>query len=156
MKPVSFMSEKNNFNNFIIRDFKAQDYEQINKLWIETGIGGKQRSDNLNVINSTLVNGGKLLILEHSVQNIIIGTAWLTTDFRRIYLHHFCIKPAFQNNGLSHLLCNESIKFAKERNMQIKLEVHKDNLKAIELYKKHKFTYLGDYNVYIIRDFSNI
>ena len=156
MKQVSFMSEKNNFAHFIIRDFKSDDYEQINLLWKETGLGGSQRDDNLQVINSTLANGGKLIILEHSAQNLIIGTAWLTTDTRRIYLHHFCVKPTYQNKGISHLLCNESIKFAKEKKMQIKLEVHKDNLIATELYKKHGFTYLGDYDVYIIRDLSII
>ncbi len=150
------MLEKNNSDNFIIRDFKPDDYEQVNLLWKETGLGNSKRGDNLQVINSTLTSGGKLIILEHSKQNLIIGTAWLTTDLRRIYLHHFCIKPAFQNKGLSHLLCNESIKFAKEKNMQIKLEVHKENLKAIQLYKKHGFAYLGDYDAYIIRNLSNI
>ena len=58
------MSEKNNFAHFIIRDFKSDDYEQINLLWKETGLGGSQRDDNLQVINSTLANGGKLIILE--------------------------------------------------------------------------------------------
>lgn len=150
------MLEKNSFSDFIIRDFKYEDYEQVNLLWIETGLGGSQRGDNLQVVNSTIANGGKLIIVEHAKKKIIVGTAWLTTDSRRIYLHHFGIKPDFQNKGLSHLLCNECIKFAKEKNMQIKLEVHKDNLIAAELYKKHGFTYLGDYDVYIIRDLSKI
>jgi ribosomal protein S18 acetylase RimI-like enzyme len=40
--------------------------------------------------------------------------------------------------------------------MHIKLEVHKDNVKALGLYKKAGFGYLGDYHVYIIRDISAI
>ncbi len=150
------MSEKININDFIIRDFVSSDFEQVSILWNETDLGNTKRGDNLHIVNSTLANGGKFIILEYTKQKLIVGTAWLTTDSRRIYLHHFGIKPSFQNNGLSHLLCKECIKFAKEKNMQIKLEVHKDNLIATELYKKHGFTYLGDYNIYIIRDLTKI
>jgi ribosomal protein S18 acetylase RimI-like enzyme len=39
---------------------------------------------------------------------------------------------------------------------QVKLEVHSTNLKAINLYKKFGFKHLGEYNVYIIRDISNL
>ena len=37
------------------------------------------------------------------------------------------------------------MEFAEATGMQIKLEVHRDNLKAIRLYKKWGFNYLGDY-----------
>ncbi|PIP54619.1 MAG: hypothetical protein COX07_04340 [Bacteroidetes bacterium CG23_combo_of_CG06-09_8_20_14_all_32_9] len=152
------MSEKNNKNirDFLIRDFQPKDYEQVDLLWKETGLGSSFRGDNLQVILNTISNGGKMLILEEKCSGTIAGTSWLTNDFRRIYLHHFCIKPEFQNKGLSHFLCNKCIKFAKEKKMQIKLEVHKNNIIAESLYKKHGFTYLGDYNLYIIRNYSNI
>jgi ribosomal protein S18 acetylase RimI-like enzyme len=150
------VTNNNIFNQFTIRDFEQSDYEKVDKLWIETGIGGSHRGDNLQVILKTIANDGKLLILVENNTTNIIGTAWLTNDMRRIYLHHFCIKPEFQNKGLSHIICKECINFAKEKNMQIKLEVHKNNIKAIELYKKHSFNYLGDYDVYIIREYTNV
>jgi ribosomal protein S18 acetylase RimI-like enzyme len=53
-------------------------------------------------------------------------------------------------------LLDASLKLAKSFGMQIKLEVHKENSKAIGLYTKAGFTYLGDYDVYIIRNISSI
>jgi ribosomal protein S18 acetylase RimI-like enzyme len=57
---------------------------------------------------------------------------------------------------LASILLGESLKLAKTYGMQIKLEVHKDNARALGLYTKAGFTYLGDYLVFIIRDISHI
>ena len=144
------MSE--NKNDFFIRDFRDEDFPSVSKIWEETGVGGAHRGDTLEVINNTLKHGGKLLIFENRQTNLIAGTAWLTNDFRRIYLHHFCIGIKFQGNQLAHILCDECISFAKQLKLQIKLEVHRNNTKAISLYEKHGFNFLGDYLVYIIRN----
>lgn len=153
MLPDNYMSE--NKNDYFIRDFCDEDYHSVSILWEETGVGGTHRGDILEVINNTLEHGGKLLILENKNTKHIAGTAWLTNDFRRIYLHHFCISTKFQGNHLANMLCEECIRFAKQLKLQIKLEVHSNNLKAISLYEKHGFKFLGDYLVYIIRDSSN-
>lgn len=144
------MSEKK--PDFEIRDFSPTDFPQVEELWKITGLGGSQRGDNLEVINRTLKHGGKLLIMTIPSTGKIIGTSWLTNDFRRVYLHHFAIHPDVQGKGLSHPLVEASIDFAKGCGFQIKLEVHKDNQKAIKLYEKHGFSFLGDYLVYIIRN----
>ena len=150
------INSNNIFQHYYIRDFNDSDYEKVNELWVETGIGGAHRGDNLQIILKTIEHDGKLLLLIEKKTENIIGTAWLTNDMRRIYLHHFCIKPDFQNKGLSNFLCKACITFAKEKNLQIKLEVHKNNHKAVELYKKHGFNFLGDYDVYIIREYNNV
>ncbi|NOX46364.1 MAG: GNAT family N-acetyltransferase [Chlorobi bacterium] len=139
-----------------IRDYKAADFAEVNNLWVATGMGGAERGDDNVVIQRTIKAGGKLIILEHNPTEEIIGTSWLTHDNRRVYLHHFGIRPDYQGKGLSKILFNESIYFAKSLGMQIKLEVHKTNLKATELYKKGGFQYLGDYRVYIIRDLEQV
>ncbi len=54
------------------------------------------------------------------------------------------------------MLLKESLKFVKEKGYQVKLEVHRSNRTAIELYKKAGFGYLGDYDIYIIRDIQSI
>lgn len=153
MKPASSMSEKNN-TEVIIRDYCSSDFPAVEEIWMATGMGGTNRGDGPGVINRTLACGGKMLIMEEKSTGKIIGTSWLTSDARRIYLHHFGIHPNYQGRGLSHLLAEASIRYAKESGLQIKLEVHRDNVKAAELYKKHGFGYLGDYHVYIIRSFS--
>lgn len=86
----------------------------------------------------------------------ICGTCWMTCDGRRIHLHHFGIHPDYQGRKLSWLLLKESFRFIKQKGYQVKLEVNRNNIKAINLYKKAGFNYLGDYDVYIIRDLSVI
>lgn len=139
-------------SQFITRDYKPEDFEQVNQVWEETGMGGSVRGDDARIVTQTLKAGGKLIVLIDTEKELIIGTSWLTTDARRIYLHHFGIIPEFQGIGLSKLLLDESLAFVKKQNMQVKLEVHKDNEIATHIYEEAGFAYLGDYNVYIVRD----
>ena len=143
-------------SNFIIRDYVSGDYEDVIKLWLDIGLGNSQRGDNAEVIAQTLASGGRLFILANKDNNEIIGTSWLTNDKRRLYLHHFGIKKEYQGQGLSKQLMEASLKFAVDCGLQIKIEVHKENLVALNLYKKYGFKYLGDYDVYIVRNLKDI
>lgn len=140
--------------NTHIRDYEPGDFDEVADIWEATGMGGKFRGDDNSVIQNTIKLGGKLLILELAGTAEIIGTSWLTVDGRRIYLHHFGIKPEYQGLGFSKVLLKESMNYAKSTGLQIKLEVHRSNLKALKLYQNCGFLNLGDYDVYIIRDYN--
>lgn len=142
--------------NLLIRDYHNHDFKSLNLLWQETGLGGAQRGDTAQIIDQSLNMGGKLIVIENTDTQEIIGSSWMTFDGRRIHLHHIGVKPSYQNKGLGKRLTKESLKYARKKGYQIKLEVHKDNLGAIKIYKKLGFTYLGDYDVYIIRDLNSI
>lgn len=142
--------------NFFIREYIESDFPEMIQLWESLGLGAAHRGDDKQVINRTIQMGGKLLLMIDKNTNQIVGTSWLTVDGRRTYLHHFGIHADFQGKGLANALLNESLKLAKTFGMQIKLEVHKDNFKALELYSKSGFKFLGDYLVYICRDISTI
>jgi ribosomal protein S18 acetylase RimI-like enzyme len=139
-----------------IREFIDSDYPEMLRLWESLGLGGAHRGDDLQIINRTIQMGGKLLVMTDADSKAIIGTSWLTIDGRRTYLHHFGIHADYQGQSLAKKLLEASMKLAKTFGLQIKLEVHKDNHKAVGLYTKAGFTYLGDYHVYIIRDISTI
>lgn len=143
-----------NTKNLHIRNYQTADFEEVEALWLETGMGGRERGDTPEVIEKTLKIGGKLFVLENKSTKEIVGTSWLSHDGRRIYLHHFGIKPELQGKGFSKILLKESLNFAKESGMQIKLEVHQENFAATQLYRKGGFNYLGDYDVYIMRDYE--
>ncbi len=142
--------------NCFIRNYSDSDFPEIVRLWEMLGLGGAHRGDDKQVINRTIQMGGQLLLLMENDSNKIIGTSWLTVDGRRTYLHHFGIHTDYQGQQLANALLGESLKLAKTYGMQIKLEVHKDNARALSLYAKAGFSYLGDYLVFIIRDISNI
>jgi ribosomal protein S18 acetylase RimI-like enzyme len=141
---------------YLIREYTDSDFPEMIILWESLGLGGAHRGDNELIIRRTIEMGGQLLLLIATASNSIIGTSWLTVDGRRTYLHHFGIHADYQGKGLANSLLEASLKLAKSYGMQVKLEVHKDNIKALGLYKKAGFTYLGDYHVFIIRDISLI
>lgn len=142
-------------NKFLIREYRNGDFAGIRRLWDLTDMGNPKRGDDVATIEESIRIGGTLLILEECATGQIAGTSWLTYDGRRIHLHHFGILPDFQGQGLSKLLMKESLKFVRKKDCQVKLEVHKSNIKAVNLYKKAGFERLGDYDVYIIRDIQN-
>ena len=142
--------------SFIVRDFRKGDFDQVSDLWIRTGMGNPSRADSEDMILDSIRLGGRLIMLTGSETGKICGTSWMTFDGRRIHLHHFGILPEYQGNGLSHLLMKHSLEFVKNKGYQVKLEVHRSNIKAVNLYKKYGFKYLGDYDVYIIRDLGDI
>ncbi|MEI6059223.1 MAG: GNAT family N-acetyltransferase [Bacteroidota bacterium] len=143
-------------SGFFVREYAESDFPEMIRLWESLGLGAAQRGDDEIVISRTIRMGGQILVLIETSTGNLIGTSWLTVDGRRTYLHHFGIHTEYQGRGLANVLLEASLKLAKTFGMQIKLEVHKDNLKALELYTKTGFTYLGDYRVYIIRDISTI
>ncbi|NOY37933.1 MAG: GNAT family N-acetyltransferase [Chlorobi bacterium] len=144
------------FDGFLVREYRDDDWPQVECLWLETGLGTPERSDNDKTIKKTLRLGGKLFILEGKDTGAIVGTAWVTFDGRRLRLHHMGVLPEFQGNGLSHVLMKKCLEFAREMQTQIKLEVHQTNKIARNLYKKWGFKYLGDYDVFIIRDTADL
>ncbi|PKP37530.1 MAG: hypothetical protein CVT98_05975 [Bacteroidetes bacterium HGW-Bacteroidetes-15] len=138
-----------------IREYCSADYDEVMSLWKDIGLGGAQRGDNQQIIEHSIELGGQLL-LAVTTSGEIVGTSWMTFDGRRIHLHHFGVKSNYQRMCIGDKLTIESLRFAKRKGYQIKLEVHNTNHSAINLYKKHGFAYLGDYDVYIIRDLDGL
>lgn len=139
-----------------VRDYTRSDYPDVLRIWSETAMGGAERGDDHLVIEKSIALGGRLLLLIDSGNEKIIGTSWMTFDGRRIHMHHFGITPGYQGKGASKTLLNESLRYVKQKRCQVKLEVNQTNIKAVNLYKSHGFTRLGDYDIYIIRDVEKI
>lgn len=141
---------------YSVRDYKADDYEAVAKIWEETDMGRPERGDDKETIERCLKTGGKLLVLVDDNNKRIAGTSWMTYDGRRLYLHHFGLSPIYQGKGLSKFLLERSLQYVSETGCQVKLEVHSSNTVAINLYEKAGFRYLGDYKVFIIRNTDEI
>jgi len=134
-----------------IRNYKSSDFPQVEALWKETGIYTLERGDTPEVILRCNAQGGKFLIMEEESSSRITGTSWLTWDGRRVLLHHFAILPSRQGQGYGRMLALKSLEFAREKNSPIKLEVHRDNLPAVQLYRSLGFELFDDYEVYMIQ-----
>lgn len=150
------MDNSTTSKDLLIRDYRTSDYPEIAKLWLAADMDNPVRGDNQETIDRTLKLGGKFLILESVSTRQIIGTSWMTYDGRRIMIHHFGILPEFQGKGYAKILLKESLKFCKKVGVQVKLEVHSQNINAVSLYTKFGFKQLPGYNIYIIRDISKL
>ena len=137
--------------DFEIRDFVPVEYEQLKLFWELTGLDNSARGDDLQTISNTLIQKGKLLVMKYIPSSQLVGSSWITNDGRRLYIHHFAIHPEFQGHRLSKPLMDATMQYAKVTGLQTKLEVHKDNTIALNLYQQYGFKYLGDYVVYINR-----
>lgn len=133
------------------------DFQGIMEVWSATGLSRPERGDDESTVERSIAMGGAMLVMfDEEDDGKITGTSWLTFDGRRLHMHHFGIAPAHQGRGLSADLLRESLRIVKEKGYQVKLEVHRDNETAVRLYKKAGFEYLGDYDVYIIRDIQSL
>ncbi|HNX66405.1 MAG TPA: GNAT family N-acetyltransferase [Bacteroidales bacterium] len=139
-----------------IREYRKGDFDGIMNLWVATGMGRPERGDDEQVIERSLSMGGCMLIMTDDEPGKIIGTSWITFDGRRLFLHHFGILPEYQGRGLAKELLKKSLAFVKQKGIQVKLEVHRNNIIARNLYINAGFEYLGDYDVYIMRELDKI
>ncbi len=139
-------------DTIITRDYKPDDYLNLMKLWKETGIGNPERGDNEKVIRNCLRIGGRLMVMEDTSSNVLMGSCWITFDGRRNLLHHFAIKPEYQGKKIGTRLGNEVLEYLKKSGHQVKLEVHKDNTIAKRLYKKLGFFSYNNYDIFMIRN----
>jgi len=157
LKLVKYMSREYNKAiesgiKFYFSYFEEEDFEEIQNLWIQTGLGNSERKDTAKTILRCNEHGGKLIVMKESINNEIIGTSWITFDGRRLFLHHFGIKPFWQGRGLAKYLAEETLKFIRINGSQVKLEVHKDNFKAKKLYEALGFIDFKDYEIFMLRD----
>ncbi len=136
----------------LIRDYRSDDYPRIEALWKATGIYTEERGDTTNLIVRCNNMGGRFLVMEDPDQHQIVATSWLTWDGRRVLLHHFAVQPTRQCKGYGRLMAIESLAFAREKGCPLKLEVHRENLAAILLYKSLGFKAFENYDIYMILD----
>lgn len=134
----------------IVRDYRDGDFPQIENLWIETGVFRPERGDKADTILRCNSLGGKFLVLEDELNQRIVGTSWLTWDGRRVLMHYFSVHPSWQGQGFGRKLAMDSLEFARKKGVPLKLEVHRNNIPAVQLYKDLGFKVLEGYEVYLL------
>jgi len=80
----------------------------------------------------------------------IIGLIAYYINGKNSFLTSFGIHKSYHNKGLGTILYSEYINILKLKNIEkVELEVHADNKKALEFYKKQQFKFsVKDNNIY--------
>jgi len=134
------------------RELDPDLFQSITAIWLETGISNPARADSFGAVQNNLSQNGTMLLTW--LDGILVGTAWLSHDFRRLYIHHMAVSPEFQNRGIGRALLEEALSIARDNGWQAKLEVHVENAAARHLYSSYGFTDLEGYIVMIRREGS--
>ncbi len=124
-------------------DFSPEMFREVEKLWIETGVGRPERGDDCAQVERTLAAGGRLVTQWEGDR--LLGVAWVTHDSRRAYVHHMAVRPDCQNRGIGRRLLAAAVEAAGELGLQAKLEVHVDNAGARKIYEEAGFRPLEGY-----------
>ncbi|MCD6333615.1 MAG: GNAT family N-acetyltransferase [Bacteroidales bacterium] len=144
---------KNWINTITIRNYQYSDYGELKRFWQLNGLDSPKRADDQYIIQRTLDHGGVLLVMIHE-DGRLIGSSWITEDGRRSWIHHFGIHPDLHGQGLGKLLMERTMIEIRRIGLQVKLEVHHNNLNAIGLYRKYGFKLLDGYLVYMVRSLN--
>lgn len=106
----------------VLREYRPEDFPQVEKLWKETGVFRPERGDGPETILSCNEQGGKFLILEDETKQRIIGTSWLSWDGRRIHMQYFAVSPSMQGRGYGRRLARASMDFALSKKLPLNLK----------------------------------
>ena len=134
----------------IVEGVDENIYAQTEKLWLALGLTHARRGDNLAMVEQTRRNGGRFYTARDGDR--VVGTCWLTTDARRLYIHHMGVHADYQNRGIGRTLLEIAVTYGDTLGQQCKLEVHEDNAAARHLYESLGFAEIEGYRVLIRRD----
>ncbi len=130
-------------------DFNEELFEEIRQIWLERGIANPARGDDYHSVKKTLDHGAKMITAIKDGK--VVGTVWVTHDYRRTYIHHMAVLKAYQGHGIGSLLLQNSLDFSKSIGLQAKLEVYESNIRAKRMYENFGFESLDGYIVQINR-----
>lgn len=83
-------------------------------------------------------------LIEAWYNNILIGliAVYMNDDINKTaYITHVYVYPAYRSKGIANKLLQKCIELVQKKNyIAIGLEVDKNNLSALRLYKRHNFS----------------
>lgn len=92
----------------IIREMKAEDYEEVYAMWQITTKRALSRADSKEGILKYLArNPGMSQVAV--IDGKIVGTVLAGHDGRRGFIHHMAVMPRYRRHGIGHKLAQTAI-----------------------------------------------
>jgi len=107
-----------------IQKMTLQDYEQVKRLWIESGLSDEPE-DQIEEIGEFLVSTQCAAFVAKKNENII-GAVLCGNDGRYGYIHHLAVALHSRNNGVGRLLVQVCMGFLKKRHILIMVKESND------------------------------
>jgi ribosomal protein S18 acetylase RimI-like enzyme len=88
-----------------VREFKIDDYEEVAKLWMDSGLGFRLGDDEDSVKTKLSRDPDLFLVAEEGGR--IVGSAMGAWDGRRGWIYHLCVLPGSRRKGVATRLVDE-------------------------------------------------
>ncbi|WP_238881906.1 GNAT family N-acetyltransferase [Clostridium sp. YIM B02551] len=98
----------------LIKELDIKDYEEIYEIWNRIPGIGLSDADSKEAISSYLERNPNLSFV-YFIDGKIVGTILCGHDGRRGYIHHACVLPEHQGNGIGKILVNKALDELKKQ-----------------------------------------
>ena len=117
-----------------IREFKILDYDQVVRLWKESGLVIRP-GDDVEGVNLKLQRDPDLFLIFEE-KNEIIGVVMGAWDGRRGWINHLAVKPNRQRRGIGTALVRElERRLVMKGARKVNAQIYQRNKRSIRFFK---------------------
>ena len=128
-----------NMSDFIIRSFRADDRNDVIKLWSECGLVVLQNDPECDIERKLKVNPEWFLVGE--LDGKIIATCMVGYEGHRGWINYLAVSPQYRRQGFATRLMQEAEKILQNAGCpKINLQIRSSNKDVIEFYKSIGFS----------------
>ena len=121
-----------------IREFKIADYDEVMRLWKESGLVIRP-GDDIGGVKLKLKRDPDLFLVaeeKHEIVGVVMG-AW---DGRRGWINHLAVKPSYQGSGIGTALVRELEKrLVKKGARKVNAQIYEWNNKSLKFFKANGY-----------------
>lgn len=118
-----------------IREFSLTDYEEVRRVWAESGITVKTSDDLLELLKKLERDPDLFLVAEDGGR--VVGTVIGSWDGRRGWIYHLAVCPLHQKQGIGRMLVSEvEARLRAYGALKINLTLEAQNEGAVAFYQR--------------------
>ncbi len=120
---------------FLIRDFKIGDYEQVINLWQLSHLPLKPQGRDSRAQLEQQIKLDQTIFLVAEKEGRIIGTVLATHDGRKGWINRLAVEPAYRRQGLGKLLIKRAEEELEKKGLPMFAAlIEENNLASINLF----------------------
>jgi ribosomal protein S18 acetylase RimI-like enzyme len=120
---------------FLIRDFKIGDYEQVMNLWQLSHLPLKPQGRDSRVQLEQQIKLDQVIFLVAENEGRIIGTVLATHDGRKGWINRLAVEPAYRRQGLGKQLIKRAEEELEKKGLEMFAAlIEENNLASINLF----------------------
>ncbi len=130
---------------FVIRNFRLDDYERVMELWRQCDLPLKPEGRDSREEIRRQLELSQVIFLVAEAEGRVVGTVLATHDGRKGWINRLAVEPAFRGQGLAQRLVRIAEQKLEAAGLQMFAAlIEEDNLPSIKLFEKLGYTFHPD------------